>query len=114
MNLNLVACRCCGRSFADDRIEKHESICKTVTKKKRRTFDTKKQRQATDGAGDGYFGDAPVYGKRNKKKQQTVAKEESIAPMNSNWRQESEAFRAAIREARSLGPMPSMGGIGLD
>ena len=50
---DLVACKNCGRNFADDRIEKHEEICiKTMAKaKKRKVFDMTKARvKGTDAA----------------------------------------------------------------
>lgn len=40
-----VECRYCGRKFASDRIDKHESICASASKK-RKKFDSKKQRIA--------------------------------------------------------------------
>lgn len=40
----MVACKICGRNFNEDRIEKHESICKMTTTKKRKVFDVTKQR----------------------------------------------------------------------
>lgn len=40
----MVACKICGRNFNEDRIEKHESICKKTTTKKRKVFDVTKQR----------------------------------------------------------------------
>lgn len=40
----LVACSLCGRSFASDRIEKHESICAKTKSKKRKVFDITKMR----------------------------------------------------------------------
>lgn len=40
----LVACSLCGRNFAPDRIEKHESICAKTKNKKRKVFDITKMR----------------------------------------------------------------------
>lgn len=40
----MVSCHICGRNFNEDRIEKHESICKKTMTKKRRVFDVTKQR----------------------------------------------------------------------
>ena len=40
----LVGCSLCGRSFAPDRIEKHESICAKTKTKKRKVFDITKMR----------------------------------------------------------------------
>ena len=48
----LVSCFSCGRSFAPDRIEKHESVCAKTKSKKRKVFDVTKMRvQGTDAAG---------------------------------------------------------------
>lgn len=40
----MEACRVCGRHFNKDRIEKHQSICKKTSTKKRRIFDATKHR----------------------------------------------------------------------
>lgn len=40
----LIACSLCGRSFASDRIEKHEGICAKTKTKKRKVFDITKMR----------------------------------------------------------------------
>ena len=40
----LVACSLCGRNFASDRVEKHESICAKTKNKKRKVFDITKMR----------------------------------------------------------------------
>lgn len=37
-------CNICGRCFATDRLEKHESICKKTKSKKRKVFDPTKMR----------------------------------------------------------------------
>ena len=48
---DLSQCKNCGRNFAEDRIEKHETICTKTTQKKRKPFDmTKKRVQGTDAA----------------------------------------------------------------
>lgn len=40
----MVACSICKRNFNEDRIAKHEVICKKTTTKKRKIFDVTKQR----------------------------------------------------------------------
>lgn len=40
----MVSCHVCGRNFNKDRIQKHESICKKTTTKKRKIFDATKHR----------------------------------------------------------------------
>lgn len=48
---NLVPCQNCGRSFASDRLSKHQSICRKTTGKQRKVFDSSKMRtQGTDAA----------------------------------------------------------------
>ena len=48
-----MACKICQRNFAEDRVEKHEEICKKTQEKdkKRKAFDmTKKRVAGTDAA----------------------------------------------------------------
>lgn len=40
----MVNCGICGRNFNEDRIAKHETICKKTTTKKRKIFDVTKHR----------------------------------------------------------------------
>lgn len=40
----MAACKNCGRVFNEDRIEKHQSICQSTGKKKRKPFDITKHR----------------------------------------------------------------------
>lgn len=40
----MVSCKICGRNFYEDRIEKHEVICKKTSTKKRKIFDATKHR----------------------------------------------------------------------
>lgn len=35
----MVTCKTCGRNFYEERIRKHEGICKKTTNKKRKVFD---------------------------------------------------------------------------
>lgn len=44
LSKKLVSCRFCERNFYEDRIAKHESICSKTLKKKRKVFDSAKQR----------------------------------------------------------------------
>lgn len=73
-----VPCQICGRKFAMERIGKHQAICEKIASKPRR------RKVTTEST-------APMP-----------------APMKSNWRAKSEAFREAAKAARSY-PMPTWG-----
>uniref|UniRef100_A0A8C3VGF8 Zinc finger C2HC-type containing 1B n=1 Tax=Catagonus wagneri TaxID=51154 RepID=A0A8C3VGF8_9CETA len=82
-NQELFPCEVCGRRFAADVLERHGPICRKVFNKKRKPFNSLKQRlQGTD---------VPV-GKAPQPKPQPVRK--------SNWRQQHEDFINAIRSAK--------------
>ncbi|XP_067901812.1 zinc finger C2HC domain-containing protein 1B-like, partial [Heterodontus francisci] len=83
-NLNLVPCRNCGRSFDPNNLERHEAICSKVTNKKKRVFNSYKQRAAGTGL-------STVRGP-------SAAKLHSL-PV-SHWRQQHEDFINSIRSAR--------------
>lgn len=89
----MAACANCGRFFNEDRVDKHETICKK--QKKRKVFDTTKHR--TQGT------EAEVYVKKSLKatpKKQMVSA--APATKKSNWRQKHEEFIAAIRSAKQV------------
>lgn len=44
VNDGLDECKHCGRRFASDRLQKHESICGKTAQKKRKVFDATKHR----------------------------------------------------------------------
>jgi len=48
-----VPCDICGRKFASDKIDKHIGICAKANTKKRKVFDAKGAREATDATGKG-------------------------------------------------------------
>ncbi|NXL95006.1 ZC21B protein, partial [Alectura lathami] len=81
----LVPCRICGRSFAQDVLLRHQPICMKVFNKKRKPFNSFKQRlQGTDIG--------------------TVRKQppQKNQPKKSNWRQHHEDFINAIQSARQV------------
>ncbi|NXI65799.1 ZC21B protein, partial [Anseranas semipalmata] len=83
---DLVPCRICGRHFAQDVLLRHEPICKKVFNKKRKPFNSFKQRlQGTEIA---------TVKKQPPQKYQTVKK--------SNWRQHHEDFINAIQSAKQV------------
>ena len=48
----LVGCFNCGRSFAEDRIEKHKDVCLKISNKERKSFDiTRMRTEFTDAEG---------------------------------------------------------------
>uniref|UniRef100_A0A8C6H8Q3 Zinc finger, C2HC-type containing 1B n=1 Tax=Mus spicilegus TaxID=10103 RepID=A0A8C6H8Q3_MUSSI len=85
-NQKLFPCEVCGRCFATDVLERHGPICKKVFNKKRKPFNSLKQRlQGTD---------IPTVGKSPQPKVQPVRK--------SNWRQQREDFINTIRSAKQF------------
>lgn len=92
----LLQCSICGRRFAEDRLQKHMSICEKNKSKKRKVFDLRKQRLVSSEQAQ-FVANAEktdkVYQKKAKK---------------ANWRAQHENFIAAIRAAKdpSLPPAP--------
>ncbi|XP_071596793.1 zinc finger C2HC domain-containing protein 1B isoform X3 [Heliangelus exortis] len=83
---DLVPCTTCGRHFAQDVLLRHDPICKKVFSKKRRPFNSLKQRlQGTE---------IPTVKKQPPQKKQPGKK--------SNWRQHHEDFINAIRSAKQV------------
>ncbi|XP_049730275.1 zinc finger C2HC domain-containing protein 1B [Elephas maximus indicus] len=83
-NQKLFPCEVCGRRFAADVLERHGPICRKLFNKKRKPFNSLKQRlQGTD---------IPTVRKVPQSKSQPVRK--------SNWRQQHEDFINAIRSAK--------------
>lgn len=86
----LASCKICGRNFAKDRLEKHETICaKTKAKaKKRKVFDPVKMR--TKGT------EAEKFISRGKHLEKTPK------PKKVNWRKKHEDFIATVRAAKGV------------
>ncbi|XP_059798077.1 LOW QUALITY PROTEIN: zinc finger C2HC domain-containing protein 1B [Balaenoptera ricei] len=83
-NQELFPCEVCGRCFAADVLERHGPICRKLFNKKRKAFNSLKQRlQGTD---------IPTVWKASQSKPQPMRK--------SNWRQQHEDFINAIRSAK--------------
>ncbi|XP_010624919.1 zinc finger C2HC domain-containing protein 1B isoform X3 [Fukomys damarensis] len=83
-NQELFPCEVCGRRFAADVLKRHGPICRKLFHKKRKPFNSLKQRlQGTD---------IPTVRKAPQSKSQPVRK--------SNWRQQHADFINAIRSAK--------------
>nr|XP_040139358.1 zinc finger C2HC domain-containing protein 1B isoform X3 [Ictidomys tridecemlineatus] len=83
-NQELFPCEVCGRRFAADVLERHGPICRKLFNKKRKPFNSLKQRlQGTD---------ILTVRKTTHSQHQPVRK--------SNWRQQHEDFINAIRSAK--------------
>ncbi|KAM6466541.1 zinc finger C2HC domain-containing protein 1B [Liasis olivaceus] len=81
---NLLPCDTCGRHFALEALARHNPICKKIFNKKRKPFNSLKQRlQGTD---------IPTVKKKPPPKNAREKK--------SNWRQQHEDFISAIRAAK--------------
>ncbi|XP_028405054.1 uncharacterized protein LOC114527562 [Dendronephthya gigantea] len=95
-NGNLVPCFKCGRTFAADRVEKHQAICNNA--KQRKVFNSSKHR--TEGTEAASF-NRP--GRASSKAQ--------IQPKSkSNWRKNHEDFIRAIRDAKKVQDHVKKGG----
>lgn len=100
----MAACGNCGRFFNEERVAKHESICKK--QKKRKVFDGRIHRvQGTD---------AEVYVKKalkaTPKKQKAQPQAAPTTEKKSNWRKKHEEFIAAIRSAKQVQAHLAAGG----
>lgn len=81
----LEPCRCCGRTFVHETLVKHQKICEKNSSKKRKVFDTSKQRLNELGV-------------------ENIEKSTSKVPPSkkNNWRQKHEEFIDAMRSAREV------------
>ncbi|KAK3599637.1 hypothetical protein CHS0354_029096 [Potamilus streckersoni] len=93
-NMKLVSCNNCGRSFAEDRIDKHEAACKNRTKKRKPLDPAKMRTQGTEMA----------------KYQHAANKPSRELPKKSNWRSQHESFVNAIRYAKTVSKVEKEGG----
>jgi hypothetical protein len=85
-NVRRVECRVCHRKFAENRIGRHEKVCASTQKRKKKVFDARKQRLAgTDAA-----------------KFQGGTGEKGKQPKKSNFRAEHAKLIAQMRCARAV------------
>ncbi|XP_059749213.1 zinc finger C2HC domain-containing protein 1A isoform X1 [Bos taurus] len=90
----LLPCKICGRTFFPVALKKHGPICQKTATKKRKTFDSSRQR--AEGT------DIPTV-KPLKPRPEPPKKP-------SNWRRKHEEFIATIRAAKGLGQVLKEGG----
>uniref|UniRef100_A0A8C7K131 Zinc finger C2HC domain-containing protein 1A n=1 Tax=Oncorhynchus kisutch TaxID=8019 RepID=A0A8C7K131_ONCKI len=96
-NEELIPCQICGRSFFTKVLKKHTPICQKAAAKKRKVFDSGRQR----AEGTEISTIKPIKSKPEPPKKQ------------SNWRRKHEDFIATIRAAKGItqvmkdgGPLP--------
>ncbi|XP_029662154.1 uncharacterized protein LOC115234903 isoform X2 [Formica exsecta] len=94
---DLVACKTCGRTFANDRIGYHEKVCTKVVNIKRKKFDAMTFRiKGTE---------LEPFAKKSLKKQETKKPQ-----VKSDWRRKHEDFINTIRSAKQLQAHLAAGG----
>ncbi|XP_036375484.1 zinc finger C2HC domain-containing protein 1A-like [Megalops cyprinoides] len=91
----LSPCKICGRTFFPEVLKKHVPICQKTTAKKRKVFDSSRQRlNGTDMSLAKYL----------------KAKQPEPPKKRSNWRRKHEEFINTIRAAKGLGRAIKSGG----
>uniref|UniRef100_A0A3P9K3J9 Zinc finger C2HC domain-containing protein 1A n=1 Tax=Oryzias latipes TaxID=8090 RepID=A0A3P9K3J9_ORYLA len=99
----LVQCNTCKRCFFPKVLEKHAKICQKTATKKRKVFDSSRQR--AEGT------DIPVLKPIKPKSQSSAGCQKAEPPKKpSNWRKKHEDFIATIRAAKSLTQVMKEGG----
>ncbi|XP_034230305.1 uncharacterized protein LOC117639055 isoform X2 [Thrips palmi] len=101
----LLPCIVCNKTFKPEVLQRHSKVCEKNTHKRRKTFDSFKQRvQGTDLA---EFLPYSTLQKRPSVSEKTT----SPLKASSHWKENHEAFVNAIRAARGEGP-DAAGGSG--
>ncbi|XP_029934902.1 zinc finger C2HC domain-containing protein 1A [Myripristis murdjan] len=103
---DLIPCKICGRRFFPKVLKKHIPICQKASTKKRKVFDSSRQR--AEGT------DIPAVKPIKPKSQSSSFTEKAEPPKKpSSWRRKHEEFIATIRAAKGLtqtmkegGPLP--------
>ncbi|CAM9714712.1 unnamed protein product [Lampetra planeri] len=95
---NYLPCSVCGRTFAPQSLKKHINVCRKQATKKRKVFDSQRQR----------FDGTEISTLKPK-----LASAKPLPQKKSNWRQEHEEFVKTIRAAKGVtqalkegGPLP--------
>ncbi|XP_068199996.1 zinc finger C2HC domain-containing protein 1A isoform X2 [Antennarius striatus] len=104
--VDLVQCSTCKRNFFPKVLDKHAKICHKTVSKKRKVFDSSRQR--ADGT------DIPTLKPIKPKSQSSSSTDKAEPPKKpSNWRKKHEDFINTIRAAKTLtqvmkdgGPLP--------
>ncbi|TNN10117.1 Zinc finger C2HC domain-containing protein [Schistosoma japonicum] len=95
-SLTLIQCSNCGRHFREDIINRHKVVCLKSTTKKRKPFDSVKQRiQGIEEANQKILGGASVT-----KSKETERKIAQIEARKHQWHKKHEEFIKAIRAAK--------------
>nr|CAH8832300.1 unnamed protein product [Trichobilharzia regenti] len=92
-SITLIQCSVCGRHFREDIINRHQSVCLKNTTKKRKVFDSTKQR--TQGI--------PIANQKSSINDKSAEKARKLAQVEArkhNWRQKHEEFIQSIRAAK--------------
>lgn len=109
----MAACQYCQRHFNEDRLVKHEEVCRRMNSTKRKIFDASKHRvKGTE---------AEKYLKKGKTSTTTAPKSvttgvkmpqatKNSGDKKSSWRKKHEEFIAAIREAKKVQAYLAKGG----
>ncbi|CAD5120272.1 DgyrCDS8841 [Dimorphilus gyrociliatus] len=92
--LELIPCDVCSRKFNPEVLSRHKPICEKNAAKKRKVFDSSKQRSDVLGPS------APPARKPEKEKP---------TPKKTNWRQKHESFLQSLKAARDVSAALSRG-----
>jgi len=91
----LAPCRHCGRQFQASRLQKHVNICVKVFQKQRKQFNAMEHAMPKEA-----IVAAKAAAKQQKKKGVGKGAKAEEAGGKAKWKQQSEAFRQAIKQAR--------------
>ncbi|CAD8127010.1 unnamed protein product [Paramecium sonneborni] len=91
--LELILCpEGCGRQFKQDALEKHVKVCKQVFQQKRQEFNSKQARVITN--------DQQKLQRQGQIKEKQLQKKQGKAPLDPNWKKQSEELRNLIKESK--------------
>ncbi|CAD8142589.1 unnamed protein product [Paramecium octaurelia] len=92
-DLELILCpEGCGRQFKQDALEKHVKVCKQVFQQKRQEFNSKQARVVTN--------DQQKLQRQGQIKEKQLQKKQGKAPLDPNWKKQSEELRNLIKESK--------------
>ena len=100
---SMLTCPSCGRHFNPTPFEKHVKICKKVFVQKRKVFDSSSMRsRGIPDLQEMMMTQSGAKGKKGKKSPSANLTHPQNPPDSKVWKQQSEAFREAIRAAREF------------